>query len=95
MSGCNPTFVLALKCMYLIFIIYLFIIYLFLLSPKLIKLLKSCCLLRICLNIQLSDVFWASVKSRDTHKYLFYDFVLTLVFTCWTAFVAEVTYCTL
>jgi len=70
--------VLAWKCMYFVFIIYFcwLIIYLFPSFPKLLKLLKSCCLVRICLNIQLPGVFWASVNSLGTGKYLLYGFLL-------------------
>ena len=73
--------VVALRCMYFIFLIYIYIcwliIYLFPLFPEL---LKSCCLVRICLNVQLPDVFWATVNSLDTDKYLLYDF--PLIFWC-------------
>lgn len=37
-----------------------------------LKLLKLCLLALICLNVQLCGVFWASVNSIETDKYLLY-----------------------
>jgi len=70
--------------MYMFFFCYFF-------SLLFLKLLKLCLLALICFNIQLCGVFWASVNSTETDKYLLYDICWILVFTCWNAFVAEVT----
>jgi hypothetical protein len=56
--------------MYIIWLLYIFSV-----VPKIVKIVLT---VLVCLNVQLCAVFWASVNSLETDKYLLYDVLLTV-----------------